>query len=244
MGDWLYHSAIESDRFGLRVARCRMDMVPPPTDEIVAQARVLGAEISILRFEASDRTRPAELAASGTRFVHADTLVYFACDLEGWKGAAPLAQVRPATIADEEALERVAVEGFSGYTSHYGASPCFAAAKVEAGYVDWALGHLRRAMPEEDTWLVEQNGVVAGFATCRRNSIGTDAEILLNAVLPTHQRRGLYRQLVAGLASAYRDAGVQRLSVSTQVWNNRVQRAWTALGFAPDRAYNTYHLGG
>lgn len=245
MTSWLFISEIETRRFGIRVARSRINQPTPTAEAIVDEARALEAAVSILRFESSERALPASLGELGTRFVHADTLVYFACDLDRLPPSrAAHMVIRNAVPEDETALARIATEGFRGYTSHYGASACFDTAKVEAGYVDWALGHLRGSAPEDDTWLVDQDGEAVGFATCRRNSANTEAEILLNAVLPAHQGRGVYRQLLGGLAAAYREAGLRRVSVSTQVWNTRVQRAWAALGFVPDRAYNTYHLGG
>ncbi|WP_176693208.1 GNAT family N-acetyltransferase [Arenimonas terrae] len=246
MADWLSLSESESRRFGLRVARHPIDAPPPAPEAILAAMRTLAADIAVLRFDAADRATPAALASLGAMPVYADTLVYYARALDASLPAptAAAATVRRALPSDRQALERIAVRGFQDYRSHYGASACFPAAQVEAGYVEWALTHLQSTDPRDQTWLVEAADGPAGFATLRTSADGRSVEILLNAVLPEHQGRGLYRTLVAQALLACGAAGVERASVSTQVWNTRVQQAWTALGFRLERAYSTYHLRG
>lgn len=244
MADWLSLSESESRRFGLRVARHPIEAPPPAPEAILAAMRTLAADIAVLRLDAADRATPAALAGLGAAPVHADTLVYYGRALDGSLPVPPAtaARVRRALATDREALERIAVQGFRDYRSHYGASTCFPAAQVEAGYVEWALTHLQSTDPRDQTWLVDAPDGPAGFATLRTGADGRSVEILLNAVLPGHQGQGLYRTLVAQALLACRADGVERASVSTQVWNTRVQRAWTALGFQLERAYSTYHL--
>lgn len=246
MADWLYLSESESRRFGLRVARHALDAPPPAPERILASMRSLAADVAILRFEASDRATPAALAALGAVPVHADTLVYYGRTLDASLPvpAAEAPRVRRAGPDDLAALERIATQGFRGYQSHYGASACFPAAQVEAGYVEWALTHLGSTDARDQTWLVESPEGPAGFATLRTSADGGSVEILLNAVLPAYQGGGYYRALVAQALLSCREQHVRRASVSTQVWNTRVQRAWTALGFQLERAYSTYHVQG
>lgn len=245
MADWLALSERESRRFGLRVARHPIALPPPGPRAILAEMDVLGADIAILRFIASDRATTSALGALGIPPVHADTLVYYGrlLDTTLRVSTSTVPNVRRAMPSDLEAVAHIARLGFHGYRSHYDASACFPAAQVEAGYVEWASTHLQSADPRDQTWLVEADGEPAGFATMRTDHEHRSAEILLNAVLPQHQGRGLYRTLVTQALLWNRDAGVRRATVSTQIWNIRVQRAWTALGFQLERAYNTYHLG-
>lgn len=245
MANWLALSERESLRFGLRVARHPIDQPHPGARAIIAEMKALGADIAVVRFIASDRAITAALGALGVRPVLADTLVYYGrlLDTTLWGPTSMAPKVRQAMPSDLEAVARIARLGFQGYRSHYDASACFPAEHVEAGYVEWALTHLQSGDPRNQTWVVEADGEPAGFATVRTDQEHSRAEILLNAVLPQHQGHGLYRALVTQALMWNRNAGIRHAVVSTQIWNIRVQRAWTALGFQLERAYNTYHLG-
>lgn len=245
MTAWLELSAADSQRFGLRVARHRLDAPVPPADRVPEAIRRLDPDVAILRLPAGNHAIAAALAAAGMPPVHADTLVYYHRDLDSWQprplpGAnVEISLASPACVDDVRAL---ATSGFRGYASHYSANPLFPAALVLDGYVEWATSHLLGARSGDDTWLIRAGGAATGFATCRRDDATGGFEILLNAVHPDWQGRGLYRHLLSAIMSHYRAAGCREARISTQAWNQRVQRAWCALGFLPTRAYDTYHV--
>lgn len=238
-------SPSESARFGLPVYRA--------TAETLAQAQALAAwfdtapssGVVIVRLPAGAPALRATLLQRRCGR-HADSLVYYSRPI---RSAEPQADVEPlpsgihlrrAHAEDKKALEALALRGFSGYISHYAASPeLFAPAHVAAGYAQWA-SHLLTE-PQALTWVAHcSNGALAGFIACRpcaRNRL----DIVLNAVDPDFRRRGIYLAL---LRKARREAppGTCGMTVSTQLWNYPVQRAWIGDGYVIQSAQDTYHV--
>jgi RimJ/RimL family protein N-acetyltransferase len=67
-------------------------------------------------------------------------------------------------------------------------------------------------------------------------------EILLAGLVPAAQGRRLYGDLLLAVERAAGEAGRERLVISTQVQNVRVQRAWARFGMRPFAAVETVHL--
>ena len=147
--------------------------------------------------------------------------------------------VRRATDADREAIAHIADAGFKGYRSHYSANPLLPHDLVHAGYVEWAQSRLGDT-DDSITWVVCDGDVVAGFATCDRR--GDTVDIVLNAVHPAFERRGHYGTLLAHVVAHASAQSLQRLIISTQVWNYGVQRQWAKAGLRLYSALDTYHL--
>jgi ribosomal protein S18 acetylase RimI-like enzyme len=60
-------------------------------------------------------------------------------------------------------------------------------------------------------------------------------------VLPSHQRCGVYRSLLATVLARSREQGAEHLIISTQVTNVPAQKAWGRMGFEPLEARLTFH---
>lgn len=235
----LLFSEAESARFGLRVFRHKTDRLDPSS--LLDQMFESRSDVVILRIPTSRQPEVAELAELGVPYHAADTLVYYSCDL----GAPILREVRNPGIelrecvpGDDVELARMVEAVFHDYTNHYSANPLLNDDDVVAGYVEWALsyiGHPRRYACF--TVLGDQR---VALSTCRHD--GSSVEIALSGVLPDAEGRGIYGDTLQLIRQRYAEAGYQRLSISTQVQNVAVQRAWVKQGLQPEESEVTFHL--
>ena len=81
---------------------------------------------------------------------------------------------------------------------------------------------------------------IVGFIALRQNS-STEGEGVLNAVHPDFAGAGIYGQLVCRAKQWCKDQGLQRMVISTQIDNLKVQRSWTNRGFHLFKSYYTFH---
>lgn len=235
---YLSSSPLDSARFGITVERATLP-AGTPTEAAVAQIRGSAADLVILRVPAGEPAVPTALQMQGEVVIHADTLVYHGVSLRDVPGtAAP--NVRLATTGDLPAIRDIAAQGFRNYRAHYAANPLLPAEDVLAGYIQWAQSRVASASGGSCTWVVTDDGQPAGFATC--DVADGTVEIVLNAVHPAFERRGHYGTLLSHLMQHYACQGLDKLIISTQVWNYTVQRQWGRAGLLLSAAYDTYHI--
>lgn len=237
-------SSADSTRFGLRIGRARLDY---DAGHHVLRSAYTDHELDllILRLPAGSHNVPRALMDSGFRLVHADTLVYYAISLSSWvhvSSSAPDASITPATQADADGLRAVARSCFTGYRSHYHATPALDAQRVSEGYAEWAASYAVATGPGTLTYVVKCNGAVVGFVAASLDAATGICDVALNAVLPENEGRGLYREALGRLMEHARTLGFETGTISTQIWNYRVQRVWTRCGMHLTHAYDTYHV--
>lgn len=240
--EFLAVSSVDSARFGLKIAR---GTVPPlaPADAVLEAVRRSRPDVAIFRCQAGDPAQVHALRNAGFCPIHADTLVHYRGQLEGAPDPGALSgvvAVARAGASDSADLAAIAARAFAGYRSHYHANPLFGAQQILQGYVEWAA--TGATAEDVQAWRVVQAGETRGFATCRTDTALASVEVLLNAVDPQWQGKGVYTALLAAIMRRYRELGMRTINISTQVWNYRVQRVWTRLGLELERAEDTYHL--
>ena len=232
-------NALETARFGIVAARVRDAGATP--EEIGAAARVMGVQMATARVDVGHLPRVHALEAAGYRLM--DTLVYYGRSLDALPSRVTLpagTELRLASPDDVAAVGMVARAAFADYTGHYHADPRLGNDAADAAYVEWAETSTARASAETPVLLVEGGEHVAGFLTLRRND-AEEVEIVLNAVHPQSQGRGLYAALVTEALRLAGDMGAARVTVSTQINNYAVQRVWAGLGFTHNRSLYTFH---
>ncbi len=236
----LTHSDLDSRRFGINIARARLDAVTPKA--LAMEILSSGIDVAIVRLPAGQSSRINDLGNWALPVAHADTLVYYRCDLTRHEPP-PLRNddldFRIASESDMEALETLVLSTFENYVSHYHANALFSARDILAGYLEWALGHLG---DDGRTLCIARRGDrIAAFAACRRIDMDT-YEGVLYGVRPEEAGGGLYGDLIRHTQSVARAEGAKTMLVSTQVNNFAVQKVWAREGFHLFEAWDTYHI--
>jgi ribosomal protein S18 acetylase RimI-like enzyme len=232
-------NALESARFGVVAAHVRDAAAAPAA--VNRAAASLGVEMLTVRIDCGDHARIHAAEADGFRLM--DSLVYYERMLaEPPPRPAPSAAivVRNARPDDAAAVADVARAAFANYIGRFHADPRLDRAAADAAYVEWAQSSAMRQSDRDQAKVLLSDGRVAGFLTMHRNH-PAEFEIVLNAVHPDFQRRGLYERLLAEALVTAHDAGAGRIIVSTQIDNFPVQRAWTKSGFRIASALHTFH---
>ena len=241
---YISNSQIESDRFGMTVARLNVSTRHDASDQQVVEiCQNSECNLLILRYPTS-RVMLAQKLAEIKRLVvyQADTLVYFTKDIASsntkvepshdWK-------FRAAQSSDNADLVQLSKIIFEEYPSHYRANELLSSDAIRDGYAQWAQVGLQDS--KKLTVLVESLGAkVVGFALISFD--GDTAEIELNGIHPDAQGRGAYGSLLSWLSNHLATRGVKKLYISTQIQNERVIRAWIRSGFNLEFSLNTFHL--
>lgn len=231
-------SEIDSERFGVRVARAHVTLDNLPRVSSFCAAEQI--DLLIARCATSDLVAAQSLESQG--FLLMDTLVYYRFDLT--KRAIPEDtgefQVRPLQPGDEDEVRRVASAAFKGYVGHYHADPRLDRGKCDEVYSSWAIRSCTTGEAADAVFVADRGGRVAGFATLRLNS-AQEIEGMLFAVAPESQGKGICRSFMIRSLQWCQAQGAERMVISTQVTNVSMQKVWCRTGFEPSHSYYTFH---
>ncbi len=233
-------NTLETSRFGIVSAHLTDPAAPLP--EVNAAAAGQGVRMIVARVPTTDLARVQALEADGYRLM--DTLVWYGRDLTDLPDPAPSPEdevLRLATPEDLSAVAEVSACSFRGYFGHYHADMRLDDAAADDVYVDWASRSTAACANLRTPVLVaEQGGRIVAFSTLRLNS-DTEIEIVLNGVHPDVQRGGLYGRMIDRGMQCGIELGCTRVTLSTQIINIPVQRAWARRGFRLENSLYTLH---
>ncbi len=235
---------LESDRFGLNVARAAL--VENELDAGALARELIGnrVDVAILRIPAAGPAPAiAALRALGFSPIHADTLVTHSCDLTRHTPQDlfdPALQIRSAVQGDVPGITELVRTVFAEYPNHYCANPLLPREEIVAGYCEWALSHID--VDNRTCWVACVDGRIAGLACSAFDARTGRCQGVLHGVSPDFARRRIYTDLIRFTQSYFRQRGFSTLEISTQVGNLRVQRVWAREGFTLERAIDTYHI--
>jgi ribosomal protein S18 acetylase RimI-like enzyme len=120
----------------------------------------------------------------------------------------------------------------------------FARDLIEAG-LGWSYQPQRMASliddPEIVTLVARERGEPIGFASMRFGD--TRAHLILLAVQPAHQRRGIGRRIVLWLLDTARVAGITSVHVELRMSNMPAFGFYRSLGFAETIRVHGYYRG-
>lgn len=236
----LTRSVPDSRRFSMDVVRGQVAGNDPRT--LAAAILESRADVAILRTTAGAPEPVQRLARWCLPVVHADTLVYYRCNLTA-HAPAPLRNTdlvfSLATTGDIAEVRSLISGTFKDYTSHYHANPLFQRQQILDGYQEWAEGHCVDA--GATLWLARRAGVVIAFAACRDHQDGV-AEGVLYGVSPAAAGGGIYSDLIRHTQAVAKARGATTMKVSTQVHNHAVQKVWAREGFVLDESLDTWHV--
>ncbi len=231
-------SEIDSERFGIRVARAQVEgkNLPQIVDFCVAEQ----IKLLIARCATKELCTVQEMESRG--FLLMDTLVYYSFDLTKRviPDEAPRAQVRKFAPDDAAQVENVAAAAFEGYYGHYHADPRLDQRKCDEGYVSWAVRSCTSKQVATEVLVAEIDKKIVGFLTLRLNS-PKEMEGLLFGVAPEVRGIGVGRSLMVSGLELCKMQQATRMLISTQVTNVAVQKVWCRIGFEPSHSYYTLH---
>lgn len=238
-------SSIDESRFGVRTTRAFVTS-EAESRRVVEACRENGTELLIVRCAVTNVRVVQVLEENGARLM--DTLVYSGLDLRKFAAGGPdqandgndAIALREAVPADRDQLAQVSRSAFHDYIGHYHADARLSRHDCDAVYVSWAENSLTLRSPSDNVMVAEQNGAILGFITVRLNG-AAESEVVLNALTPKAQGRGVNRLLFLHAIEWSRKKGASRLLVSTQISNVRAQRVWARLGMEPNSALYTLH---
>ena len=231
-------SRIDSERFGIRVARARIvsDTLPKVLDFCATEC----IDLLVARCATSDLEAAQTMELKGFQLM--DTLLYYSFDLT--KKEIPQdpceVLVRRLQPGDEAEIPAVASAAFKGYMGHYHADRRLDPGQCDEAYGSWAERSCSIGEAADEVLVAEIGGRVAGFATLRLNS-PEEVEGLLFAVTPNSQGKGICRLFMIRSLQWCRDQGAKRMVISTQVTNVSMQKVWCRTGFEPSHSYYTFH---
>jgi ribosomal protein S18 acetylase RimI-like enzyme len=231
-------SEIDSQRFGIRVARAQVGgkNLPQIVDFCVAEQ----IKLLIARCATKDLRTVQEMESRD--FLLMDTLVYYSFDLSKRTipSDATKAHVRKFARRDTAQVETVAGAAFEGYYGHYHADPRLDRRKCDEGYVSWAVRSCTSKQVATEVLVAEIDKKIIGFLTLRLNG-PKEMEGLLFGVAPEGQGIGVGRSLMVNGLELCKKRHVKRMLISTQVTNVAVQKVWCRVGFEPSHSYYTLH---
>lgn len=234
------HSPLDSDRFGMDVIRGRFGEC-----DSKAMAKSIfesNTDLAIIRVPSSAHGMHG-ISRWALPLVHADTLVYYRCDLTRHVPQPlrnPDLVFRRSTAADFGNLRELISETFRDYRSHYHSNPLLSNEKILAGYQQWAEGHASQS--GHTLWIAEREGRIAAFAACSETEDGQIGEGVLYGVAPHEAGGGVYGDLIRHTQADFANRGFSSMLVSTQVHNFAVQKVWAREGFHLFEAWDTYHV--
>lgn len=230
-------SQLDSDRFGIRVARAQI--VPETLSRVLDFCAAEKIDLLIARCASGDLAAAQGMETQGFQLM--DTLVYYGFDLS--RRAMPedksVFHVRRVRSEDHEQVRTIASAAFKGYMGHYHADRRLDRDKCDQAYASWAERSCSKAAADE-VLVAEQDRDVAGFGTLRMNS-PQETEGLLFAVAPRFQGRGVCPSLMLHSLGWTRSQGAQRMLISTQITNVSMQKVWCRVGFEFSHSYYTFH---
>lgn len=231
-------SKIDSDRFGVRVARAHIGA------ENLSQALdfCVSEKINVLFARCATGDLSIAQKMEGLGFLLMDTLVYYSFDLvkRPIPDDSPRVLLRTFVPGDEGQIEKVAANAFRGYYGHYHADPRLDRSRCDEGYVSWAVRSCMSKQVATEVLVADRNSEVVGFATLRVNS-PNEGEGVLFGVAPEAQGMGIYRSFMVQGMQWCKEQDVERMVVSTQVTNVAVQKVWCRVGFEPAHSFYTFH---
>ena len=231
-------SQLDSERFGIRVARAQV--VAEGLTRVLDYCTAENIDLLIARCATGDVVAAQTMERHG--FLLTDTLLYYGFDLlrKSIPDYVREFVFRPIQPGDQEPVQLIASEAFKGYAGHYHSDTRLDPHKCDEAYVSWAERSTRLKSAADEVLVAEYKGKVVGFGTLRLNS-PQEVEGLLYAVASDCRGRGVCGGLMIHSLRWCQSQGARRMVISTQVTNVSMQKVWCRVGFEPCESYYTFH---
>lgn len=238
MSSYLF-SQVESNRFNFNIYRylSNSDFDYKNLKSNIVKTK---ADIVFARLNSSEKDLNRKIFELGFPVIHADTLVYYHCDLSQYSVNKLKNNLIFEEITSENSsfLDNLVKQIFVGYTNHYWSNPFLNRDLAIEGYIEWASSY--KESYNRKSWFVKKDNIYIGFATCSmEESVG---EGVLYGVLPEHSGGGIYTDIIRFTQQKLKEMGCTTMKVSTQIQNFAVQKVWNREGFFLKECFDTYHI--
>jgi predicted acetyltransferase len=201
-------------------------------------------DMLILRYAAETIEKHYLLKELNYDLLFADALVYYDVNLKKLE-AKPFRNVLQFVEVQEGdlgKLREIVPIIFKEYKNHYFSNPALSKEYILEGYIEWASNYVNSKQPDRKSWLVYKEDTLIGFATCAMYANDNSCEGVLYGVHPEFAGGGVYTDIIRFTQNYFKEAGYDKMIVSTQIQNYAVQKVWQKEGFLISKAYYTYHL--
>lgn len=194
-------------------------------------------EFASCRVPTSDLQTLQLLLKSG--FFLVDTLVYYKTSTEkhSHEDTGATSCIEQKHLIDQ--VVDTAKLSFNGYPSHYAMDPRLNRDRAAEIYIDWAKRCCTDKEVATDVRVLLDNSKVAAFVALKKYT--SHGEVLLAAVLPSHQGRGMLQRLLRSTVAWGKEMGISEVYYSTQIQNISAQKALTRQGWEISHSFYTLH---
>ncbi len=234
-----YLSAIDSDRFGLPIARVAW-MTPETLPAAIKFCRENGIRLLMTKCQAEATPTIQALEREGFYFTEAINVYERDVVKQPIPADKGVVRVREATAAEAEAIAAMGGEAFRGYPSHYRSDPRLDPAKSDEIYVDWVRRSCLSREVADVVLVAEQVAVPVGIFTIKMND-SKEADTGLAGVVPSARRHGVLEALIIAALEWSKAHGAEYLLGLMQMNNIAVLRVTIRLGFFPRSTFFTFH---
>jgi len=219
-----------------RVSRFTGESLP----DVMGYCRDHQVILLVARCSHSDYHAVRLALASG--FLLTDTLICYAKQLRDEPAVTGGGRVvvRQHDAPDRKAIESIAGDAFADYCGHYHNDPRLDRGACTEVYVSWARRSCLSQEIADEVLIAELGGRIAGFITLKLEDEAL-GRIVLNAVHPEVQRKGVYSSLLSHALRWFYRQDVRHVVTATQVANISVQKVWCRQGFEPSGGLYTFH---
>jgi ribosomal protein S18 acetylase RimI-like enzyme len=237
-GETIAFSEVDSERFGIRVARAHV--AAENLSQVLDFCAAKRINLLIARCATMELCTAQKMESLG--FSLMDTLVYYIFDLvkRAIPDDSPRARVRQFVPEDKPQIETVAAAAFEGYYGHHHADSRLDRSKCDEGYVSWAVRSCTSKQVAAEVLVAERDNKIIGFVTLRLNTPEVGEGVLFG-VAPEEQGIGIGRSLIVDGLEWCKEQQAKRMVISTQVTNVAVQKVWCRVGFEPAHSYYASH---
>lgn len=235
----IYHSKLDTDRFGFKIAR--INCFEGDVSELVASLGNSGYKLIISKVNTDHVRLINKLEDTGFRLK--DTQVTYKYELPDCPPPLTIPSnitIRSAELADRSALYEIAIRSFANY-GHYSTNEKLDQSKVKEVYGDWTLRSFDRQIA--DSILVAEVGEqIAGFLTHkihkdeRKWAVGG-----IGAVDQDFRNRDIFRAIVLSGIDWARENSCLWVEHNVLVTNYAVSRSFIKIGFKPAASVVTLH---
>jgi len=231
-------SQIESERFGLAVARATITHWKEDATAFLNDLSASNFDVVVLRTK-SQAPNLAELNPDFT-FIEAGELTYWSSGhAPEFLNSTPSISYFSAKDHLEEFMSVIS-NSFQSYRNHYSYNPLFDEYSAREAYVDWGRRCAISSQEEQFAGVMKFNESPVGAISGSR--VDKDLEVELAGIHSDFQGQGLYVNLIGEFWRSIEKSPDARLVISTQVENVNVQSAWQKMNLKQDFSVHTTHL--